>query len=151
MSVSCAVGSPTLTNRKRKTRSYKLVYYHCSSAMNKKCCHLENRFGREFPDSFCLLATSMKEDCIVSRPVTLLACTARRMQSSKSCVRYISAASCIALRALVWKRRPWIPLLDASWVAISRTTLPNGRHGIRRLVDFWYFRISIKALITRQV
>ena len=96
---------------------------------------------------FCLLATSMKEDCLMSRPVTLLACTARRMQSSKSCVRYISAASCIALRALVWKRRPWIPLLDASWVAISRTTLPNGRHGIRRLVDLWYFRISIKALV----
>ena len=74
--------------------------------------------------------------------VMRLAWSAHRFVSSKSEVRYASAASCNARMACVWKRTSVFIVC-----ATSRTRRWNGSLRMRRSVDFWYFRISRSATV----
>ena len=75
--------------------------------------------------------------------VTLLACMAHRLASSKRDTIYASAASCRHMMALPWKR---ISVFPTSW-AISRTSRENGSFRIRSSVLFWYCWISWRATV----
>lgn len=71
--------------------------------------------------------------------VTLFACIAQRLVSSKRPTRYASAASCSARTAWLWNLRSVLKSC-----AISLTSLWNGSFLIKSSVLFWYFRISLQ-------
>ena len=75
--------------------------------------------------------------------VTLLACMAHRLASSKRDTKYASAASCRHMMVLPWKR---MSVLPTSW-AISRTSHENGSFPIRSSVLFWYRQILQRATV----
>ena len=75
--------------------------------------------------------------------VTLLACMAHRLVSSKRDTKNASAASCRHMMALPWKH---MSVLPTSW-AISRTSPEKGSFRIRSSVLFWYRQISWRATV----
>ena len=75
--------------------------------------------------------------------VTLLACMAHKLASSKRDTKNTSAASCRHIMALPWKCMSVFP---TSW-AISRTSHENGSFQIRSSVLFWYCQISQRATV----
>ena len=77
--------------------------------------------------------------------VTLFVCIAQRLVSSISLIRYDSIASCNASTAPAWIR--WNA---CSFWRISCTSLRKGILGINSSVDFWYFLISLRALVPGQ-
>ena len=74
--------------------------------------------------------------------VTLLACMAHRLVSSKRPIRYASDASWRAMTAEDWNLRSFL-YSDA----ISLTTLWKGNFLISKSVLFWYFLISLRATV----
>ena len=78
--------------------------------------------------------------------VTLLACTAQRLASSRGPTRYASEASCNAIIAPLWNLMFTLP---RSW-ASSLTSLWNGSFLMSNSVDFWYHLISHRATVPGQ-
>ena len=78
--------------------------------------------------------------------VTLFACMAHRLASSKRDTKNASAASCRHMMVLPWK---CMSILPTSW-AISRTSHEKGSFRIRSSVLFWYRRISWRATVPGQ-
>lgn len=78
--------------------------------------------------------------------VQRLAWIAHRLVSSIRMTRYISAASCKAWRAVDWNLTSG---MDAPHIskATSLTSRAKGSLGISMFVDFWYFLISMRALV----
>ena len=78
--------------------------------------------------------------------VTLFACMAHRLASSKRDTKNASAASCRHMMVLPWK---CMSILPTSW-AISRTSHEKGSFQIRSSVLFWYRQISWRATVPGQ-
>ena len=78
--------------------------------------------------------------------VTLFACMAHRLVSSKRDTKNASAASCRHIMVLPWKH---MSVLPTSW-AISWTSREKGSFQIRSSVLFWYHQILQRATVPGQ-
>ena len=78
--------------------------------------------------------------------VTLLACMAHRLASSKRDTKNASSASCRHMMVLPWK---CMLVLPTSW-ATSRTSHEKGSFRIRSSVLFWYHLILRRATVPGQ-
>ena len=78
--------------------------------------------------------------------VTLFACMAHRLASSKRDTKNASAASCRHIMVLPWK---CMSVLPTSW-AISQTSREKGSFQIRSSVLFWYHQILQRATVPGQ-